>query len=276
MENKLKINKSSLLVGSDPEVFLRDKNTGILKSAIGLIPGEKNKPYRLSGLGEGFALQIDNVAAEFNVPPVNSATAMYDNIQKVITLINDTIPDNLEVAIQASGDFSDEECNHPIARLSGCSPDYNVWSMDINEKADYANTNKRACGAHIHISYDDNNDETSFALIKALDLFAGIPSVLLDDDIHRRSLYGKAGCFRPCEWGIEYRSLSNFWIKEKELVRYIFDAIDRAIDFVNLGKEFSDEDSLNIQTAINTNNKDLALELVYKYQMESFIPVTID
>lgn len=272
----LKINKESILIGGDPEVFLRTRVDKKLVSAIGLIPGSKSNPSPVPHLGKGFCVQTDNVAAEFNVPPVKSYTAMYNNYKAMIEYIESIIPADLEVVVVPSGEFTDEECSHPDARLSGCSADYNAWSLSVNPKADYSVTNIRAAAAHIHISYDNNNDDTSIELIKALDLFAAVPSVLFDDDVDRRKLYGKAGCFRMCPWGIEYRSLNNTFIKDLDLVKFVFDAVDKAVDWVNAGKEFTDEDSLNIQTAINTNDKDLALELVYKFGIESILPVVID
>ena len=52
--------------------------------------------------------------------------------------------------------------------------------------------------------------------IPLIDLIAGIPSVLIDrsgNNKKRRKIYGKAGDFRYQPHGIEYRTLSNFWIK---------------------------------------------------------------
>ena len=54
---------------------------------------------------------------------------------------------------------------------------------------------------HIHIGYDNSTKETNFAIIKALDLFLGVPSLEIDLDERRRGLYGKAGCFRHKKYG---------------------------------------------------------------------------
>lgn len=57
---------------------------------------------------------------------------------------------------------------------------------------------------HIHVSYPRKSQSKSLRLIKYMDVFIGIPSVLLDsgeDAVRRRELYGKAGCFRLTRYG---------------------------------------------------------------------------
>lgn len=60
-------------------------------------------------------------------------------------------------------------------------------------------------------------------------MFLGVPSIVLDDDKERRSLYGSAGSFRFKEYGIEYRTLSNFWLKNKDFMSWVFDQTQLAI-----------------------------------------------
>ncbi len=51
-----------------------------------------------------------------------------------------------------------------------------------------------------------------------MDLFIGITSLFLDDDNLRRSMYGKAGCFRNKSFGVEYRVVRNFWITTENYI----------------------------------------------------------
>src|SRR3546814_1862742 len=53
-------------------------------------------------------------------------------------------------------------------------------------------------------------------LVKQLDWYLGLWSLGKDKDKVRRSLYGKAGACRIKPYGVEYRVLSNFWIKNKK------------------------------------------------------------
>ena len=61
-------NKPRILVGADPELFLRDKKTGQLVAAdINQIKGTKVTPYKV----ECGAVQVDGAAGEFNIDPAS-------------------------------------------------------------------------------------------------------------------------------------------------------------------------------------------------------------
>ena len=65
---------------------------------------------------------------------------------------------------------------------------------------------------------------------------------------------------------IEYRSLSNFWIKTDESLQWAWNTTTKAIDLVNSGKiEEVKELGSYIVEAINTNNKELASELLNEF-----------
>ena len=67
---------------------------------------------------------------------------------------------------------------------------------------------------------------------------------------------------------IEYRSLSNFWIKNDESLNWAWNTTMKAIDLVNSGKiEEVKELGNYIVEAINTNNKELAQELLNKIEI---------
>ena len=121
---------------------------------------------------------------------------------------------------------------------------------------------------HISIGWDNPTQEQQLNMVKAMDATVGLGSVLLDFDTERKKLYGKAGCFRFREYGIEYRSLSNFWIKSDESLKWAWNTTMKAIDLVNSGKiEEVKELGNYIIEAINTNNKDLAQELLNKIEV---------
>ena len=89
-----------------------------------------------------------------------------------------------------------------------CDPDLSVWTLKINNPKQYE-SNLRACGGHISVGYDNPDEMTSFNLIKAMDLFLAVPSVLLDSDTKRRELYGKAGAMRLKSFGRKNKTHIN-------------------------------------------------------------------
>lgn len=119
---------------------------------------------------------------------------------------------------------------------------------------------------HISVGYDKPDERTSLELVKAMDLFLGVPSVILDKDTLRRELYGKAGAMRFKEWGVEYRTLSNFWLFNKELTEWAFNNTIKAIEYVNSGGEVTNPQ--DIIEAINTGNVELANDIIDDYNIE--------
>ena len=111
------MNKFSL--GCDPEMFLADAAGGLI-SSIGLIGGTKDAPVPLP-LGEGFAVQEDNVAVEFNIPPSSSAEDYSQNIDKVIKFLNEQVNKmyGLELCKISAASFPKEQLVDPRALMFG-------------------------------------------------------------------------------------------------------------------------------------------------------------
>lgn len=254
----------NLVIGADPELFLKDKQTGGFFPAIGLIGGTKEEPRPLDK--PGYALQEDNVMVEFNIPPARTAFEMQESIQHVLDVIRDEIPDNLEMAIVPSAHFEPHLLEHPQAVRFGCDPDYNAWTISMNDSPD-SRTTLRTSGGHLHFGYDDPTMDQSVALIRAADLFLGVPSILLDTDTARRRMYGKAGACRPKSYGIEYRTLSNFWIARPELVKWAFDNARKAAEWLAQGNVISAQVGEAIQTCINTSDAALARQLCDEFEV---------
>ena len=255
----------NITLGTDPELFL-EKNGKII-SAIGKIGGSKLEPQPISN--DGHFIQEDNVAIEYNIPPCKTIDEWVYH--------NNFVKDYLEVlvsgmgcslAIQPIATLEDSELNNKTARLAGCTPDFDVWKECTNSPVDLSKTNNRSAGGHISIGWDNFTQEQQLDMIKAMDATVGLESVLLDTDTERKKLYGKAGCFRFTAFGIEYRTLSNFWIKSDESLKWAWNTTMKAIDLVNSGKiEEVKELGSYIVEAINTNNKDLAQELLNKIEV---------
>lgn len=118
---------------------------------------------------------------------------------------------------------------------------------------------------HIHIGYNNPNIDTSVALIKYLDMYLGVPSVIKDRDKRRRSLYGKAGCFRLTSYGCEYRVLSSAMMKDVPTLQFVCTQIQKAIAACARGSRLANPE--NVVQAINNSDLELARKIVEAYNI---------
>lgn len=254
-------------LGCDPEAFLQDVN-GQLKSSIGLIGGSKDSPMPLP-IGEGYCVQEDNVALEFNIPPAEGRSQFVESISKTLNFLTESIKDmyGYTLSDKSADSFPAEELNNPMALQFGCEPDYNAWTKGVNPKPKAEDANLRSCGGHVHIGYDKDKADVP-TVMQMMDLFLGVPSILMDSGELRKELYGKAGAYREKSYGGEYRTLSNFWIFNNRLIEWVWDNTSKAVDAAESRLTLSEQDSTDIVSAINNNDKELAMQLVNKFNLE--------
>ena len=251
---------TEISIGADPELFVENKKGEII-SAEGMIGGTKNAPKYITTKEAGHAIQEDNVMVEFNIPPSLTEDKFVENLDFVEEHLNTllSLQDNCKLNYSASVDMDPKFLKTDQALMFGCEPDYNVYLQDVNDSPD-PNTTLRTAGGHIHIGYKNPDLEISEYIVFAMDIVLGLPSVSLDKDDRRKEMYGLAGCFRMKDYGLEYRSLSNFWLENEESKRWAYRKTMEAIDLVNKGlivelvKKFGER----TRKAIDTNNKILA------------------
>lgn len=112
----------NILIGTDPECFIFNTKTNKVKSSVKIIPGTKQHPHHIEELGPGFALQTDNILAEFNVPPTNDMTTFVDNINKMKDYIRKYVQDideHLDILCAASQNVPKSELRSKQAKLFG-------------------------------------------------------------------------------------------------------------------------------------------------------------
>jgi len=219
-----------ILIGADPELFL--EKSGTYLSAHDLLPGTKRNPYPVPG----GAIQVDGVAAEFNIDPADNPQDFVLRCQAMMTAIKGRLPEGVFLRPIPTATFKEEYFKSlpEDTRELGCNPDYNAWTGGINDRPDGEHTTMRTAAGHIHIGWTkdaDVNDETHYedcmAVIRQLDYFLGCYSLMWDKDDLRRSLYGKAGSFRPKSYGCEYRGISAAWLQSPDLMKWVYSAAQR-------------------------------------------------
>ena len=114
-------------------------------------------------------------------------------------------------------------------------------------------------------------------VVKALDVFCGLPSVFIDKDptsAARRALYGGAGAHRPKSYGVEYRALGNWWLRSPKHTSLVYQLTSAALSALVDGQlpkiiEAIGED--NIQDIIN-ESKIAEAKKVYTKHIKKYVP----
>ena len=247
-------------VGSDPEVFLQNAE-GKPISSIGYIMADKWNPMQIPDMPDGYTLQEDNVSLEYGIPPASTSEELIRSINSVMARSLDYLP-NLSFSKLSCIIFPEDQMAHPAAHIFGCEPDYDAWTNKVNKKPQPPHPFMRSAGGHIHIE----TQKDPYDVVRNCDLYLGVASVLMDSGEDRKQLYGKAGACRPKPYGVEYRTLSNFWIFEDRLIDWVFRNTARAEATAGTWDVAEYADS--ILEAINNNNKQVALSLVNEFNLE--------
>lgn len=282
--------KAKVTIGTDPEFFLK-KGDEYVSSQSAKIQGTKHEPVALKN---GGTIQRDNVAVEFATAPAVSKDDFVEKIRSCLRDTHDMLPKGHEMVATPSAVFEEIHLTDPEAQEFGCDPDFNAYTVSMNEKPWCGDSGFRSCGAHIHVGCLDSDGNAIKGLefllefdgkilaVKAMDLFHGTISTMFDNSeaaIKRRELYGKAGCHRPTDYGVEYRVLSNYWIKSPELVM-LMDSLTRDAMTLTAAGELKKILDLvgegELQNTINNGDVAAAEKIVEVYVLPNILDETRD
>jgi hypothetical protein len=269
-------NEKSVLIGCDPEVFLRKRNTDEFISAhfMADVVGDKMVPLRVD---KGY-LQLDGTALEFNIDPAYDRAMFFHNITSVFTeLLNRVYHKDKDAYISYDAvahykpkifkDIPEE------FKVMGCEPDFNAWT-EQQQNIPITNLPMRSAGGHIHLGWSKNHDcfgdvahlKDCVKVVKQLDCSVYNCSLLYDDDEERRMLYGQRGSYRPKPYGVEYRALSNRWLADPQLIHWVFDAHKYAFDTLVIDDiNFADDDYLASPSMTDDDKDEKYVYLVKNY-----------
>lgn len=201
----------------------------------GIIPGDKHDPFPV----ECGYVQCDGMAAEYNTNPASTYEEFEHNTETVLAEMRKFLPSGYELCAVPSVVFTEKVWSETPdeAKVLGCSPDFNAWTGEVNPPPeDRKNPTMRCAGGHLHIGWVDDIEPTNPIhmehckdLVKQLDCYLGYWALMHDSDATRRKLYGKAGACRFKPYGVEYRTLSNFWVLDRDLRLQTWNRMVRAI-----------------------------------------------
>jgi len=215
--------KVKFSIGTDPEFFLKYDNKYV--AALNYINGTKENPTPLK---RGHSVMFDNVAVEFTTKPATFEKQFIRHIKQALRSVRTLLPSDINIVAESSAEFDEDELDYPECQAFGCSPDFNAYTNGKPNRPPRSARKSplRSCGAHIHVGHEILSPNPSkIIMVQLMDMIHGLGFTVLDhspESIRRRKLYGKAGAYRPTSYGLEYRTLSNFWVKAPDLVRLVY------------------------------------------------------
>lgn len=244
------MNLTQFTIGTDPEVFLFNTITKKYVPASRYFEDYgKSNPL---DLGFGYKVLKDNVMLEWNQPPADSLDDFINNTYQAINLIAQEINDaSIEFKFESSVHLKDFEFVDESSKEFGCEPAYNIYDMENSPKE---NDKHRYGAGHIHIGFDKlNTDDKLERFIRCLDYNLYVPMLNIEGETRRNKYYGAPGNFRKTPYGIEYRSLSNFWLKDEELISFVYNGVQKSIEMFEEGVFISKEQvfqSINLKEQV--------------------------
>lgn len=237
------IHSNNISLGTDPELFLENK-FGMVMGSERLIPEDGVETY------DDNRIIRDGVQVELNVGADMCREFVGRNLKDCFKQLRSLLAEakeqgkDLTLCFKPVVKVDENELNllSIKSREFGCARSYNIYRPDAVVGVDASTYLTRSAGGHIHVGnlpsyifYDKSRrhfwDTTPHPevderrrLVPIFDVLVGIPSVMIDREPgqeERRKYYGRAGEYRLPKYGIEYRTLSNFWLRNYKLMSLV-------------------------------------------------------
>jgi hypothetical protein len=220
--------KSNIFLGCDPEIFVTAENE--LFPAYKFLP-PKQEAKLFNGVYTNARVFWDGFQAEFSLSETPCVAHVVDGIREGLRGVHELARLNNPTAKLTTRNVF----QIPVKTLRsekeefvmlGCNPSQNVYGMLGEDVFDARKLRYRFAGGHIHFGISKFNftREENESFVRALDAILGVWSVgaaaNFDNPI-RRKYYGLAGEYRLPKHGLEYRTLSNFWITHPGLANLV-------------------------------------------------------
>ena len=297
-----------LYFGADPELFI-SREVGKVRKGKAIIGSELVVPAKGLSSGSG-SVARDGVQVELHPSPSTCRASFSAYLQSTIVLLDKAVKtankqgvgvnpmkiDFTQLVKVTKGDLAKLT---PDSRRLGCMPSFNAYGRKQIDKNGETFLTRSAAG-HLHFGTpaisQEHVDPKVYA--KVCDMIIGNTCVMVDRSpfaAERRRVYGKAGEYRLPKHGIEYRTLSNFWLHNYVLMSMVFGLARTAHDVACTTTKFippfakpndpnsisnaadllmKDVDQAAVERAINTNDWELARENYEKWLKPFLLQVT--
>ena len=233
--------------GTDPEIFIVDGNESCIP------PASLREDHGFEFLDEITLVQEDDwkiiedgAATEINVNPSPDLDILYDRITRAIEGVKSFARNTFDLGVKVSPavpfdtkrfwEERGEEFRTCV--MFGCDPDLDIYSGEYSPEIAADDVPERFGGGHIHMQAptDDNElfENTYYYTTRLMDIIVGSTAVALTRDtddlvveeLKRLQYYGRPGKIRLQNYdggvkGIEYRTPSNFWIRDKKYANFL-------------------------------------------------------
>lgn len=250
----MKLKKTVLTIGADPEFVFIDPKNGEMRAANVLLR-DIDPQVGLTNQDTRFGVDGHNATAEIRPEYADTPEKLVGNIETALKMYQKVKPEI-----------------------------YNNYAW-------FGSTNLDPLGGHIHFGHPDltNDEPEGFALRERLtynlDSLLGIPIMYLEslrDSDSRKISYGRLGDSRRQPWGIEYRVLPS-WLASKKLAEAIlslayaitYDTIEYGLDATDLRQTRGVSDLFNrngrhlLRPALREARRQITeLRLYSRYQKE--------
>lgn len=232
------IELASVTFGADPEAFLT-RNGVVIGSEKILPPNSTNSTYGDKVMRDGVQIELHPTARSYPSGTTQGLGNVFSKLRSIISQVPDVkvcLKPVVEVSEEELSSLSDE------SKMLGCMPSQNIYgfkSPDVDGKI----FKIRSAGGHIHLGlentrvYDPSNMiDFRLRLVPIFDIIVGNTCVLIDNDPSqrvRRKLYGRPGEYRTPSYGLEYRTLSNFWLRSPALAEFVFGMSNIVVGILN-------------------------------------------
>jgi hypothetical protein len=269
----MNLKQTKIYFGCDPEFFFQKDDE--------IIGAEKVLPENGIDVESRGKVIIDGIQAELNPCADTCRQVLGANISHLLYEVRRVMDEKKCLSsFKQTVSISEKEMESlsDKSKQFGCSQSFNVYQKDLTTGVkDGSKYFSRSGGGHIHIGLPMNTDIYSKTyqifkkeperIIRMLDIIVGNFCVMVDRDEGnkiRRKTYGRAGEHRIPDHGIEYRTLSNFWLSHYTLMSMAMSLTRFAVSIVCAKDDKLEHkilkavDMEKVVRAINENDYDLA------------------
>lgn len=248
-------------IGSDPEMFVRNSDGNVIPAFKFLHSKEQVETCRPH---DPLHIYWDGYQCEWSFKdPFRKVEDHSVETQRAMLMLRDMARCFNPSAYLTTTNIAEIETEdqRPEHVILGCQPSENVYGLFGESVDDPYGLKIRFAGGHIHLGIPDLTKGQRIKVVKMLDSTLGLWGVLhtQHEDPIRRRYYGLPGEFRPTDYGVEYRVLSNFWLRSPQLHDEMWKIAINAAEFAltRRAKNWDAPPELVIQ-AIRDNNAEIA------------------